>query len=624
MNKAILIVICDFLVSSMLTMMTGMVPGYSVSTGGGQENILPRSMYETGYIQNDTTSAEELRELLDEALAQRMELEKKLKALDIQLASTQGKLRWQEKDNAALNRELLHSRSSFDNLNAELNRTKDELLSETREHGKTKAKLAASESGRAQAEKDAEANKKALLNAQSELVAEIRRHGETKVAYETSKSELKFAREKAESTGKELDSTQKELTQVRKERDDERSAHQDTRTRVIRLEGELNRSASDLRAMKNRVRNAEDANAKNSKETEKWRISAHENKRVLGVRERDLAEVKDLLARREQELLVERLKRREAEAQRDLMKDTVKDTVKQLSAKDDELQKKSDELQKKREELARKEGELQAGGGNGGRVVTSETRVFECYAGAIVRVESVISEKKFRGERTGKTTSFYPVVDFGNGRKLIIGSLNRFAGDWDVVLKFDEVTAVKISFAPPFGEESNSPKLLTDRMLVSSANPHLAAFGYSGSSVRPLKVIDAKQLRRFGVEDLFLFKSDNFEINTRLNGRVSLIADEKNPAIFIRDVGRAGLRAEQGDFVLSAQGEFVGVVSERVKINDIAGVKVLLIKDVNTFWEQAAAVPLSKNPEEPFYSGYAKGMLELRKSVRGGYDRDRD
>ena len=66
------------------------------------------------------------------------------------------------------------------------------------------------------------------------------------------------------------------------------------------------------------------------------------------------------------------------------------------------------------------------------------------------------------------------------------------------------------------------------------------------------------------------------------------------------------------------------MVSERVKINGISGVKVLLIKDVNTFWEQAAAVPLSKNPEEPFYSGYAKGMLELRKSVRGGYDRDRN
>ena len=35
MNRAILIVICDFLVSAMLTMMTGMVPGHTGGTGVG-------------------------------------------------------------------------------------------------------------------------------------------------------------------------------------------------------------------------------------------------------------------------------------------------------------------------------------------------------------------------------------------------------------------------------------------------------------------------------------------------------------------------------------------------------------------------------------------------------------
>ena len=35
MNKSLLIVICDFLVSAMLTMMTGMVPAHSGGTGVG-------------------------------------------------------------------------------------------------------------------------------------------------------------------------------------------------------------------------------------------------------------------------------------------------------------------------------------------------------------------------------------------------------------------------------------------------------------------------------------------------------------------------------------------------------------------------------------------------------------
>ena len=43
MNKAILIVICDFLVSAMLTMMTGMVPGHSGGTGVGLDESTTRT-----------------------------------------------------------------------------------------------------------------------------------------------------------------------------------------------------------------------------------------------------------------------------------------------------------------------------------------------------------------------------------------------------------------------------------------------------------------------------------------------------------------------------------------------------------------------------------------------------
>ena len=46
MNKAILIVICDFLVSAMLTMMTGMVPGHSGGTGVGLDESTTRVLLE--------------------------------------------------------------------------------------------------------------------------------------------------------------------------------------------------------------------------------------------------------------------------------------------------------------------------------------------------------------------------------------------------------------------------------------------------------------------------------------------------------------------------------------------------------------------------------------------------
>ena len=42
MNRAILIVICDFLVSAMLSMMTGMVPAHTGGTGVGLDERTTR------------------------------------------------------------------------------------------------------------------------------------------------------------------------------------------------------------------------------------------------------------------------------------------------------------------------------------------------------------------------------------------------------------------------------------------------------------------------------------------------------------------------------------------------------------------------------------------------------
>ena len=57
------------------------------------------------------------------------------------------------------------------------------------------------------------------------------------------------------------------------------------------------------------------------------------------------------------------------------------------------------------------------------------------------------------------------------------------------------------------------------------------------------------------------------------------------------------------------------------------GVIVPLIKDVAQLWEQAVAIPLSKNPHEEFYSGFGTGMRDLRftreNPVPAGYNRDR-
>ena len=83
MNKAILIVICDFLVSAMLSMMTGMVAAHSGGTGVGLDENTTRMLLSE--LENNRRELEEMREKLRRA-ADTVENAEELKRLARQLA----------------------------------------------------------------------------------------------------------------------------------------------------------------------------------------------------------------------------------------------------------------------------------------------------------------------------------------------------------------------------------------------------------------------------------------------------------------------------------------------------------------------------------------------------------
>jgi len=673
MNKAILIVICDFLVSAMLTMMTGMVPGHSGGTGVGldesttkvllnelnhrqqelevlrqqlreaweRSGITPEQEAELRRISNelaknlnrqqqlrarisggkpDDSPDGELRAQLESSLSRQRELEEKLDTVRQQLKESAGKLRAHERDNAVLNRELARTRDSLDSTSKKLAGTQDELLRETRAHSQTRDKLNISESGRQNAEKLAAQSSQELVITRKELLSETRSHSQTREKLAASETGRKAAEEKAERSDKELDSTKSELAQTRKERDESRSAFSATQMELVKTQGDLRRAASDLRNMTGNYNKVKSENEKFHKDQEKLRLILQTSKTTLAVREQDYAEMKDRLQREQQKFLVERLKRQDVQTQLDMMAETMKDLVSQYSQKEQELSKTKEKLANTEGELKAKQNSFITKNAVATAVVQDNSKVFEKYAAALVKVNSQVTEKKFMGERTGKTESFYPVVDFGNNRVMIAGAFNRFAGDWDVVMDFDKVTAVNMSYSSPF-DKSQQPRKLSSRMLVSSTLPHLAGFEYLDSAT-PVQAINSVEVIRYGVENLYLFKSGS-STNTSLRGRVSLIPDKQNPAIFIRDIGRMGQKVEQGDFILNTRGDFVGIVSGKTRINGVDGMLVPLIKDVNALWDKAVAIPLSKNPQEQFYSSYGQSIRNLRKSkkLKGGYDR---
>lgn len=676
MNRAILIVICDFLVSAMLTMMTGMVPGHTGGTGVGLDesttkvllNELNRRQLELeatrlhlrdAIARSGTTfqQEEELRRITEELTRNLAEQEKlsgklvpgkssaadpelraKLEAEEAMrkkleddlaqmrkdlagksrlLAEVSGKLYNEQQDNAALNVKLIRTRDTLSDTGKKLESVRDDLMREKEKLFTVRKELAVSESNRKNAEKAARESaeqlavtRKDLSRTRQELLDETRSHGRTREQLAASESR----RESAEKTARE---SAGELSSTRKERDAERSAHIETRTELARKESELRMVARDLRSVRSGLSQLETAHGKSQVELNKLKLVVAQKEGRLESSELSNAELKDENIRLRRELVAAKLEKQDAITQRDMMKETVKETVMELSAERQKLE--TAQKESVRLDATIKALELVPGSGGG----SSGSAVFERYAGAVVKVDALVAEKAFVGERTGRTTSYCPVVDFGGGRVMIVGAFNRFAGDWDTALKYEKVVKVSMDFSLPFTGGRLAGRPAGENMLVNMSHPHVAAFicPAADKNIRPLKAVGASVIRQRGVEDLFLFKSGSYEANARLSGRVSLIADSGNPALFIRNVGRSGLTAEPGDLILTGHGEFVGIISERMQTAGASGVRVPLFRETSASWDKPVIVPLYKSAQDEYFNSFAAVLQELRKKVRPGYDK---
>lgn len=628
MNRAILIVICDFLVSAMLTMMTGMVPGHTGGTGVGlDESTTKVLLNELGRRQQEL---ETLRARLRETVARGADPESaaQLKKLTVELAenlSRQSRLRAAlaatpentgrldaDKLRKQLDEEQLRRRV----LEIELKDASGDLKDRESRLLRTGEQLRTREREYAVQNRELSRTREALADTTKALVDSSARNAEVRGELTRSETRRAAAEADAANAKAQLSAAKEDLTRTTGELNEERKRSAETGTELARRETELRERRRELQLAKDSLRTLNAAHTRTEGQLGALQIRFAETSGRLATREQDNASLRDDLTRISRDYHVATLARKEAETKTQMMQETLKDTVRELAASRQELNisKQTNARLDATVETMKKMAVT--------TVEPAKTAVFEKYAGAVVRLECSVSEKAFIGTRTGSLTSFYPLVEY-DGRTMIVGALNRFAGDWDKVLDFKEVILVEMAFSPPFGNSAQIRRILGGPMLASSSMPHLAAFPCEDRNSRPLTVIDAAKLRERGAENLYLFKCSSFESNSRLDGRVSLVMDAENPSLFIRNAGRSNneLTAEPGDLILTAAGELVGVVSIRESVDRVEGARVPLFRAGRSVWEGAVVVPLGKSGGEEHYSRFGKQMQLIRTKFEAGYRR---
>jgi len=319
-------------------------------------------------------------------------------------------------------------------------------------------------------------------------------------------------------------------------------------------------------------------------------------------------------------LATRELERNEAQRKRDEMAGVVKRVVADLSAARSELEKTRTELNQSTTKAAVKEATLSA------KLTSAEERLrskdlrndaLSCYSAAALRLAIRYAEKRVFETQLGGGTYFLPLVNFG-GRILMPGSLKILSGAGEKEMNYRRIVELKYTVTRPDAKAA-AERNLPGPLLIYPGDPQIAALPAAGFADRkPLQLITYEELRERGVKNLYLFKGRSFgRDSAELTGRCSMDLASAHPSLYITNAGHgsgAVLRAEPGDFILTHEGQFVGIVVEN-RSRDFGRVHqaraVLFPK--GTVWAKAQQLPLRQPKDSPYFEEFGQRLQELQK-----------
>ena len=541
MNRAILIVICDFLVSAMLSMMTGMVPSHTGGTGVG----LDENTTQVLLAQLDASKKElervrrELREAADKVGSQKYDA--RLREIAKQLA--QNRLKREQLEELLRRKPTNTGKLSPETLKKNLD---DEKLKRYQTEIELRERLESLR--RAQADiKDYRAESASLRKELTESGKALRdmtkSYGEAQ--RQIARAEADAANERKIAAGKDAEIARKDAE-------------------ISRKDADLSRKDADLAAVRDALKEMSTRVGQSETQTRKLQNSLAYTSGKLSTTERDLAGYRDRINRMHRELSSVTLQRNEALRNRDEMEKLVRKTVADLTRTQTDLEQTRIAAEKDHKKAITAEAKLTAA-----KTMLEDTRrqlqsnVLESYSEAAVRLRILLLEERFIMNQRGGGLYYLPLVKFNN-RTFLTGHFRTFAGNAEVPLMFRDIITLAYKGVKP---GSNNKEINIPGPLLSlPKEPHVAALEVKLPGIKPLEVLTRSQLAKRGTARLYLFKNRSFgRESAELGGRCSYDLFNKSGNLIIRNALRgtgSELRAEPGDIVLSGEGKFVGIVTD--------------------------------------------------------------
>lgn len=601
MNRAILIVICDFLVSAMLSMMTGMVPAHVGGSGVGLDGRTTALLLSE--LQNRRQQLEAARTKLREA--QQKEgfseaREQMLEKLAGELADTllkseqlEERLRLTRANTGSLTPEQLQRRLDREIRNRHLNRIR-------------------------------------LEEAQSELAALRKNYAFASGNLARLSEDYAAARQKISDTGERLDEARRNLEEQRRRLETTGADLAKTRETLSARETALAGVRQSLKETLSRMGEV-------SRAAQKTESDLAYTRGRLSATERDLADSRSQLERTRRLAASREVERNEARTQLQQMSKAFKAAVTELSQTRASLDATKQQAETTGRELIETRGQAETTAvklkSTEQRLAAAEQKlrsdVLDRYHEAAVRLDLALTEERLLLNQHGGGVYYLPLVKI-SGKNVLVASFHTLAGDLETPLKFDRILELAYRTRPGDAPDAAAPGITAAGPLLTLPDePRIAALEIAPEGRKPLETMTIGRLRQRGLHNLYLFKTSSFgKESAALGGRCSIDLSAREPYLYIRNTGRgtggSELRAEPGDFVLSREGDFIGVVVsiENFDFGRRQEAKCFVFPDEFN-WEKAGSIPIVRRPGEEYFNAFGGAVrrhLEqrLEPSEKGG------
>lgn len=563
MNRSILVVICDFIVLSMMSLFSGYTPGAGPNVSATKPGGYNASSAVTAPALDSYTTnliLEQLRQKAAELEAMRKQLEEKLakasldkvneeqlKKITEELANIKAKYQYIEKlkqqgtttlsggkevdltiaeliaqnENEAKNRHLLE---------LELERLQKQLMDSRRDDVRNKTQLEELKQQLAGRDKVLEQTAEALQNTNNSLKT-------VSSELENKRNELKNLSVQIELTRKDLASSTEKLAS--------------SENKLATVTAEAKQYQEKLTAAQTQIVNLGEAN-------KNLQVGISYNQGKLSQTEKELANYRNA-----QQIALKNLNDKELQLMDTLRKynelqSSFKTAVNNLSKTQQELKENKNSVASLNNEVLIRE-----------RTITDLNKklrndVTVSYNNAVLALEINMTEKQLLLDRELNATYYLPQVKISGNNYLISDILYLFNRVRNSALPND-VYALNLSINEI---KTNSQKITMDKpILLDNSNDRIAFIEVPAGidKSKALEIITLDEIKKRDMNEFYLYKpSAAGSSSTALTGRVSMSVRPGGTELIIRNSIKTAseLKAEVGDFVLTRQGEFVGVVEQ--------------------------------------------------------------